>query len=420
MFGAGARKETSSDIRSYLDNRDKMYIFQNCFLFGIIAATLKLMKVVAFLLVGKDARSHGIAQGAARLVFPESVVTTFDTLEEALKHKLASGLELLVLADPDEAEVLHALEATDATGLRRWAIVVLGTAPAIEGLEIVSPQEWTEPLLARVFRSAIAQRRLMRENERLRGDLRTIAHRISHDLRAPLGGILIAGEALTELVAEHNPSAVALGKSLLDSADDMGKLIDRVSLLTRVSANPVAKRPVAMEEVVWAALQRLERQILKKSASVIQPASWPEVEGVSSWLETVWWNLLVNVLQHGKEAARIELGWSQNEREFRFWVCDAGGGIPSEIVGTLFQPFHLLHRTNAGKGLGLSIVQRLLELQGGTCGYEPVSTGGSIFFFTLPARKRADATDGSRLAANTASTSLLSPAIPDPDPRQAT
>jgi signal transduction histidine kinase len=375
------------------------------------------MKVVACLFVGKDARSHGIAQGAARLVFPESVVMTFNTLEEALKHKPASGLELLLLADPDEAEVLRALEATDAIGLRRWAIVVLGMAPAIGGLEIVSPQECSEHLLVRVFRSAVTQHRLMRENERIRGDLRTIAHRISHDLRAPLGGILIASEALKELVAEHNPSGIALGKSLLDSADDMGKLIDRVSLLTRVSANPVAKRPVAMEEAVWAVMQRLERQILKKSASVIQPASWPEVEGVSSWLETVWWNLLVNALQHGKEAARIELGWSQNEREYRFWVCDNGDGVPSQIVSTLFQPFHLLHRTNAGKGLGLSIVQRLMELQGGTCGYERVSTTGSIFFFTLPARKRADA---SRLAANTASASPLSPTIPDPNLRQAT
>jgi signal transduction histidine kinase len=311
-------------------------------------------------------------------------VTTFNTLEEALKYEPASRLELLVLASPGEADVFHAFEATDASGLRRWAIVALGTAPAIEGVETIPPQEWNESLLVRVFRSVAAQHRLLRQNERLRGDLRTIAHRVSHDLRTPLGGILTAGEALKEMLSEQNSSSVELVKSFLDSADEMDKLIGRVSLLTRVSANPVSKRPVAMEEVVWAALQRLERQILKKGAHVTRPASWPEVTGVSSLLETIWWNLLGNALQHGKEKVRVELGWSQDEGEFRFWVCDNGDGIPSEITRSLFQPFHSLHRNNAGKGLGLSIVQRLVELQGGHCGYEPRPEGGSRFYFTLP------------------------------------
>jgi signal transduction histidine kinase len=106
--------------------------------------------------------------------------------------------------------------------------------------------------------------------------------------------------------------------------------------------------------------------------------------GVSSLLETIWWNLLVNALQHGKEKVRLELGWSQNVREFLFWVCDNGDGVPPRIVSNLFQPFHSLHHTNARKGLGLSIVQRLVELQGGCCRYEPNPQGGSCFHFTLP------------------------------------
>jgi signal transduction histidine kinase len=342
------------------------------------------MKSAACLLVGLDVRSSAIARDAARLVFPESVVTTFNTLEEALKCEPDSGFELLVLANRGDADVFRAFEATDASGLRRWAIVVLGAAPAIEGVETLSSPEWKKQVLVRVFRSVVAQHRLLRENERIRGDLRTIAQRISHDLRTPLGGILIACEALKEMLSEQNPASVGLVKSLLDSADEMDGLIGRVSLLTGASANPVAKRPVAMEEVVWAALQRLESQILKKGALVTQPASWPEVMGVSSLLETIWWNLLVNALQHGTKKVRIEVGWSQNEREFFFWVCDNGDGVPSKLVSNLFQPFHSLHRTTAGKGLGLSIVQRLVELQGGHCSYEPNPQGGSRFCFTLP------------------------------------
>jgi signal transduction histidine kinase len=345
------------------------------------------MKVVACLLVGMDRSWYAIAQAAARLAFPESVVTLRNTLEEALNYEAASGIELLVLANPASVDVAKAIEATDANGLRRWAIVVLGTAPAVEGVEIVSAEDWNEPLLARVFRSAVVQYQLLRDNARLRGDLRTIAHRVNHDLRTPLGGILTTGEALKEVLAEHHPVSVVLVKSLFDSVGDLEKLIDRVSQLTKATANPVSKKPVAMEEVVWAVMQRLDRQILKMGAVVAQPTSWPEVHGVSSWLETVWWNLVINALQPGQEGVRIELGWSENEREFRFWVCDNGGGVPSEQINTLFQPFHLLHHPNARKGLGLSIVQRLMELQDGNCGYETVATGGSLFFFTLPAGK---------------------------------
>jgi signal transduction histidine kinase len=378
------------------------------------------MNAVGYLLVGLDEHSHALAEGAVRQACPGSVTEAFATVEEALKSKTSSEVELLVLAGPNPKDLTRAVEAADATGLRRWAVVVLGNVPAVEGVEVVSAEEWSEPLLTRVFRSAIAQHQLRRANARMAGDLRTIAHRISHDLRTPLNGILSTGEALKETLSEHDPASVTLAKPLFDSVTDLTKLFDRVSLLTKASSQPVSKRPVAMEEVVWAVRQRLERQVLKKNAALILPASWPTVAGVPSWLEVVWWNLLNNALQHGNEAARIELGWSQNGCEFRFWVRDEGKGVRPEMLGSLFQPFHVLHQSNAGNGLGLSIVQRLVELQGGHCGYEPVAPGGSMFFFTLPAGEPGEAPDDSRHADRVTAASPLPPAAPDPDPLRAT
>jgi signal transduction histidine kinase len=106
------------------------------------------------------------------------------------------------------------------------------------------------------------------------------------------------------------------------------------------------------------------------------------VNGVFPWLEVVWWNLLANALQFGKD--RIELGWQKENGELRFWICDNGAGVPMEKRDKLFQPFHTLHEPDAAHGLGLSIVQRLMELQGGRCRYEPRAEGGSRFYFTLP------------------------------------
>jgi signal transduction histidine kinase len=237
---------------------------------------------------------------------------------------------------------------------------------------------------------------LMRENTRLRGDLLTIATRISHDLRTPLGGIVNTGELLKELLVEKEPAA-ALTDSLFTSVDEMSKLIGQIRVITKASADPKPKERVNMAEIVSGVLQRFESRILKKSAIVAEPDSWPEVNGVADWLEFIWRNFIANTLQHAGEKPQIELNWRQEKDGFRFQVCDNCGGVPAEVREKLFQAFDTLHKPGGTRGLGLSCVQRLVDLQGGNCGYEHLP-GGSLFFFTLPAVKHSD-------------TSHLSPAI---------
>ena len=142
-------------------------------------------------------------------------------------------------------------------------------------------------------------------------------------------------------------------------------------------------------EKIRAALERLRPAILERGASVSEPASWPEVVGDGVSLEAVWWNLLSNALRHSGEKPRIELGWAKEAPGYRFWVQDYGPGVPPRSRGMLFHAFHRLHAPNAMRGLGLPIVQRLIQLLGGTCGYEPQEAGGSRFYFTLPARAPA-------------------------------
>jgi len=231
----------------------------------------------------------------------------------------------------------------------------------------------------------VTQDQLLRENARLRGDLLTVAVRVSHDLRTPLGGIVNTGELLKEILAEKEPEAAALVDSLFTSVDEMSKLIGQIRVITRASAEPKPKERVNMAGIVSGVLQRLESRILKNSAKIIEPGSWPEVDGVADWLEFIWWNLLANALQHAGEKPQIELNWHQEKNRLCFQVCDNGGGVPAEVRARLFQPFDSLHQPGGTYGLGLSCVQRLVDLQGGDCGYEPHPTGGACFYFTLPA-----------------------------------
>ncbi len=231
----------------------------------------------------------------------------------------------------------------------------------------------------------VTQDKLLRENARLRGDLLTVAVRVSHDLRTPLGGIVNTGELLKEILAEKEPAAATLADSLFTSVDEMSKLIAQIRFVTKASADPKPKEPVNMAEIVSGVLQRLESRILKSSAKVTGPGSWPAVNGVADWLEFIWWNFLTNALQHAGEKPQIELNWRQEKNGLRFQVCDNGAGVPAEVHARLFQPFDTLHKPDSGWGLGLSVVQRLVDLQGGDCGYEPNPKRGGCFYFTLPA-----------------------------------
>lgn len=220
------------------------------------------------------------------------------------------------------------------------------------------------------------------EIARLRGDLLTMASRISHDLRTPLGGMVTSAEVLREILAEHK-LPVGLAQGIIDSVDEMTRLIKQISFVTRATAKPIPKSPVQMGEIVSLALQRMESRMLKKGASVVQPASWPQVNGVEAWLQVIWENFLMNALQHTTKGTRIELNWREEHGSYRFGISDNGGGVSEPIRPGLFQPLHLLHQPDGAKGLGLSIVQRLVELQGGKCSYEPLPDG-SAFYFSLP------------------------------------
>ncbi len=225
---------------------------------------------------------------------------------------------------------------------------------------------------------------LLRENARLRGDLLTIATRVSHDLRSPLGAIVSTAELLKEILLEKNPNDALLTEPLFTSVDELTKLISQVRILTKATAEPKPKEWLKMGTIVFGALQRLESRISKKSATVVEPEFWPKVNGVADWLEFIWCNLLTNALQHAGEKPRIELSWQKTKSGFRFQVFDHGGGVPAGAVAKLFQPFDSLHMPDSSSGLGLSVVQRLVELQGGGCGYTQTPNGGACFYFTLP------------------------------------
>lgn len=226
---------------------------------------------------------------------------------------------------------------------------------------------------------------LERENARLRGDLLTFSSRINHDLRTPLGGIVSIGELLREILAEKDPSSTELTSTLFQAVDEMTKVIKTAGLVARASATPPKKETVAMDRIVRNVLQRLESRILRRGATVKVAGTWPKVAAVAEWIEFTWMTFLLNALQHG--GSDVELGWETVKTGHRFWLTDGGEPIPPGVREKLFQAFDSLNQPDSTRGLSLSAVRRLVELQEGTCGYDGDEKKGGVFFFILPAKK---------------------------------
>lgn len=338
------------------------------------------MKSSDILFVALSPTALAVARQAAQLAFPHRGITILPDLGAALASPPAAGPQLLVLADPDGTAVMAAGQILEKNRLPRWAVVVMGPGES-DLAEAVPVEEWNPSLLARVFRATLLQHELLWENLRLRGDLKTVARRISHDLRTPVGCIHTTSDMLPELDASSIASMAAVIKQ---SSTEISEIIDRVSFLLKASADSYPPAPVKMGQVVEQVLRELEADIKKTGAVVTPPAHWPEVVGVGPWLHEIWANLLGNAVKHGGTFPRITITWDCTADEYRFVVSDHGPGVPAGRMPALFAPFDQLHEVRAS-GMGLSIVQRLTTLQGGSCGYEKSERTGSTFYFTLPA-----------------------------------
>lgn len=343
------------------------------------------MKAIGLFLVQPSVPVRVAVAATIREAFPETTTVEVGTVEDAVRHKRELYPELLILTDASATETARATQIMDASGSPRWAVVVLGQE-TVELADTVPPEAWQPRLLAQVFRSALLQHGLLCENLRLRGDLKTVARRFSHDLYTPIGCIHTSAAVLKLLSPTDEQSKETIVQNIEDSSVEASQLIERMSFVLKASADPCAPTEVDMGEVVSAALKQLETSIQKTGATVMTPVSWPAVTGVQSWLKVIWWNLLGNALKHGGPTVRIRIGWDAEENRKRFWITNNGPGVKPENLAGMFRPFDQLHAERTC-GLGLSIVHRLTSLHGGECGIYPVPEGGTCFYFTLPAEK---------------------------------
>jgi signal transduction histidine kinase len=215
---------------------------------------------------------------------------------------------------------------------------------------------------------------------------------LSHELRTPLNAILGWARILNDRTLDRNRLRHALGViernanvqlQLINDLLDVSRIISGKLELKTTSLDPV--------KICEAALDAVRPDLDAKSMTVekvIDP-SVRQILGDPARLQQVVWNLVSNAIKFSATGGKVRLGLRQFASQVEILVSDSGRGIPAEFLPHIFDRYSQAkvadRQSHGGLGLGLAIVQNLVEMHGGSVHASSDGEGhGAAFTVLLP------------------------------------
>ncbi|GEM_PF-2087218 len=224
--------------------------------------------------------------------------------------------------------------------------------------------------------------------EQANKELSAFTYSISHDLRAPLRRIEGFSEAVLEDYGDQLKGEVkGYIERIMAASQRMSDLIDDMLKLSRVTRQEINLDQVDLSSMVEARVSLYREENPGRTVNArIKPGL--TAGGDAALLRIALDNLIDNAWKftHNEEEAIIEFGTTVYDNETVFYISDNGVGFDINHADKIFEPFQRVHsgETYPGTGIGLSIVQRIIERHDGQIWVETEAAKGTVIYFTLP------------------------------------
>jgi signal transduction histidine kinase len=212
---------------------------------------------------------------------------------------------------------------------------------------------------------------------------------VAHDLRNPLGTILMQAAALRRPGAEPARGSRRAADVIERSGRRMNRIIQDLLDVTRMEQGrlTVEQGPVSARQAIADSVEAQEPLATAASLGLevdVAP-DLPPVWADRDRLLQIFENLVGNAIKFTEAGGVIRVGAAPRDGDVLFWVSDTGAGISAETLPHIFDRFSQGRRgERRGVGLGLAIVKGLVEAHGGRIWVESTVGRGTTFFFTIP------------------------------------
>ena len=224
-----------------------------------------------------------------------------------------------------------------------------------------------------------------KELEGLNRELEDFAYIVSHDLKAPLRAV---SQLTTWIQTDYQGFFDEEGRELLDlltsRTNRMHNLIQGILDYSRVGRIQPVPQPVNLNKILKEVLDNLNPP---SSIHIEIPSSLPTIHSSETHMTQVFQNLLDNSIKFmDKAKGRITIKCSKKDSFWHFSIQDNGPGIEEKYHDRIFKIFQTLKPRDQleNTGIGLAIVKKIIEKNGGTIRVESQSSTGTTFFFTIP------------------------------------
>jgi signal transduction histidine kinase len=312
-------------------------------------------------------------------------------------EKLGQTERLLILKKPfDNVEVYQLASAlTEKWNLAKQASLKMEQLEQIAQERTDGLKKANEQLKQEIAEREHAEEELEKLNKDLRStiqklarankELKEFAHIAAHDLKSPLRAIgTLADWISTDYADKFDEQGKKRVSLLLTRAKQMSALIDDILQYSRLGQSNPKKEQVDLSRIITELIEEINPP---ENIQVIVENELPTIICEKTHIIQVFQNLLSNAVKYmDKPKGQIKVGCVQEGGFWKFSVADNGPGIDEKYYEKIFKMFQTLttHDKVESTGIGLSIVKKITELNGGRAWVESKSGKGSTFLFTLP------------------------------------